>query len=310
MAFNYTVVEPNTVIQLLGNGNTIVDSTGRNITVVGNVNTGQGLYEESIVFDGLNDEITYADSNEFYFGDGRPFTFEAYVWMNQLPSVGGRYALFSQGDTLQSWAWVEIYNNGNNQVGLVLETASGAQNPIYAYLPVTNLVNNWNHIIVQKTAGGTTSMYFNCNKMTLTGSSSQVFRNYSGQFHIGRSFDGGWSLNGRMDVIRLSREIRYTGQTCTLPTENFSSASPTSTMSPTITSTSTPTLTSTVTQTPTQTETPTFTPTITNTVDSNTLAPLPTETPEVFEYSCESPKKVHFSIQNDGETILFWCDAE
>lgn len=261
-----------TVILLHGNSLPVVDESGRSWTNVGATFTEAGYFGGALSFNG-NQEINTADFADAWLGDGRPFTFDWWMKLDAFPASENKFSIYSQGTDPSHFLNIEIFMNGATPV-LVLETANGPIAVAIRNMPTLTL-NTWNHfaIVGNGTNNGFT-FYLNCNRLTSGYSNSLTFTNFSTPIRIGRHVNQGHGLPGDIDEFRLSRTVRFSGSTCTLPGAEYA---PGATVAPSSTAT--------VTNTPTMTftATPTFTPTITPTAsETPTRTPIPTATPLIF----------------------------
>ena len=267
------VNDSQTVILLHGNGLPVVDETGRTWTNVGVTFAPSGHFGGALSFNG-NQEINTPDFADSYLGDGRPFTFDWWMYLDSLPTSGNKYSVYSQGTDPSHFINVEIYMDGTTPV-LVLETANGGISVAIRNMP-TLTTNSWNHFAI--TGDGTNygfTFYLNCNRLTSGYSNPLNFVNYSTPVRIGRHVNQGHGVRGDIDEFRLSRTVRFSGPTCTLPASEYAPGV-----------TATPSHTATVTNTPASTFTPTITETMTVTptaTDIPTQTPFPTATPIVFK---------------------------
>lgn len=266
--------DPDTKILLQGNTLPITDETGRIWTNSG-VTVSASQYKfgwGSLAFNG-NAQITTADFADSYLGDGRPATFDWWMYLNALPISGNKISIYNQGTDITHFVNIEVFNNGG-RYALVLETANGGTSVAAQYL--TGLTTGtWHHYAVQKN-GSQYTFYQDCVLLTDGQINQLSFTNFSTPVRIGKFLNGGHGVNGFIDQFRLSRVIRFTGSTCTLPGENGGA-------------TSTPT----ITPTPTYTATPTFTPTV-------------TATPTNFLFSCPVGE-VQYNLL-DPQNMELWCE--
>lgn len=273
--------DPNTKILLHGNSLPIVDEAGRSWTNTRvTINTNQYKFGGgSLAFN--NSEITTADFPDSWLGNGDPFTFDWWMYLNALPVNQNKISIYNQGTDVSHFVNVEIFNN-KGRYALVLETANGGISVAARYL--TGLTTGtWNHFAIQK-SGSTYSFFQNCTALTEGQVNPLTFVNYTTPVRIGRFLNGGHGVNGLIDEFRLSRVARYTSG-CTLPTSEYGPAGPTAT--------------------PTYTPTPTFTPTATMTATA-TPTPTVTPTPTNFIFDCLG-LSVRF-LQLDDSRVELWCE--
>lgn len=266
------------VLLLHGNDLPVVDSAGRSWT-----NSGVTIDATNHVFGGgalsFNGSayLSSPDTPDSHFGDGRPVAMDVWVRLTQLPANQDKYVLYSQGSSITNFMLVELYNL-NGAMGIVIE---GSNQPAYAFLDSFD-VGEWHHLAIQKEAGNVYRMYQNCQELDVTGVFNIPYTNWSSPVYIGQFINGGARLRGQIDEFYLTRTVRFTGSSCTLPTDEYGAP--------------------TVTATPSNTPTATFTPTITRTpTPSNT--PAPTSTPTRIFISC--PVGMHWIplVPNDPRTV-------
>lgn len=253
-----TVYAADDVSLLHGNSLPVIDATGRTWTNSGaTIDTVNHVFGGgSLAFNG-SAFLSSPDNADSHFGDGRPVAMDFWVRLNQLPANQSKYVVYSQGTSYSSFMYVELYND-NGAMGLVIEGVNGSHAPVYAYLNSFD-IGEWHHLAIQKEIGNVYRMYQNCQELDATGVFNIPYTNWSSPVYIGQFFDGGLRLRGQLDEFYLTRTVRFTGSSCTLPTSEYGAPSVTVTPSrtPTATVTRTPTATPTITNTPLSTATPT-----------------------------------------------------
>jgi hypothetical protein len=279
------------VALLHGNSLPVTDATGRTWTNSGvTIDTVNKIFGAgSLAFDG-GDYLSSPDNADSHFGDGRPVAIDFWVRLNSLPANQDKYVIYSQGSSVSNFLLIELYNDNGN-MGIVIEGANGGHYPAYAYFNSFD-VGEWHHVAIQKEAGNVYRMYQNCAALSVTGVFNIPYTNWTSPVYVGQFINGGHKLRGQLDEFYLTRTVRFSGSSCTLPTGEYGAPSVTAT----------PSATPTVTLTPSPTLTPTMTATATAT---NTPGPTATPTPIVF--SCVFPE-VAVAVQIDPQHIHLTCE--
>jgi hypothetical protein len=204
------------------------DATGRTWTANGDaqIDSSQSKFGgASGLFDGSGDDLSTADSNDFYF-DG-DFTIDFWINFNSLASDATIYAQRVDANdrfvlVLSSYGVIE------------LRADSGGSNLFYFTKPVTFALNEWHHIAAVRSGND----YYLCyDGSCSTYNDTDALPNYSVPVHVASNGTGGNFLNGWLDEVRISKGIaRWTGD-FTPPTEEHSLTLPVPTATPTITPT-------------------------------------------------------------------------
>lgn len=279
------------VALLHGNSLPVVDSTGRTWTNSGaTLDTVNKVFGAAALSFNGSAYLSSPDNADSHFGDGRPVAMDFWVRLTQFPANQDKYVVYSQGSSISNFVLVELYNDNGN-MGIVIEGANGGHYPAYASLTSFD-VGEWHHLAIQKESGNTYRMYQNCQALSVTGVFNIPYTNWTSPVYIGQFINGGARLRGQLDEFYLTRTVRFSGSSCTLPTGEY--------VSPSVTAT--PAFTPTVTTTPLPTSTSTLTPTV-------TASPVPsaTSTPTPFVWTCTFPL-VAVSVPIDPQHIALTCE--
>lgn len=173
----------------------------------------------SLLLDGTDDYIHYADSDDWYFSGN--FTIDFWVRFTALPpnsapvhtydGLCGQY----QNDS-NNWS-LTIHNSGSGAMSLYLVSYSGGV-PTTAEASVSLSINTWYHVAIAKT-GSTVKMFLNGNALTVSG--ILTFANVAGALHIGHSCThsgNDYYHNGHIDEFRISNGVARWEANFTAPT--------------------------------------------------------------------------------------------
>lgn len=173
----------------------------------------------SLLLDGTDDYIHYADSDDWYFsGD---FTIDFWVRFAALPpnsfpvhtyaGLCGQYA-----DNANNWG-LKIHNSGSGALSLYFLSYPGGA-PTTAEASVSLSTNTWYHVAVVKT-GSTVKMFLDGTSLSVSG--SPTFANVAGALHVGHTCTHSGVddyLNGHIDEFRISKGIARWTANFTPPT--------------------------------------------------------------------------------------------
>lgn len=194
-------------------------SAPKTVTAYGNaIGTSTAkLGSGAAAFDGTNDYLELADSDDWHFGAGN-FTIECWV---RVKALGINQAVFAQ------WA------DGNNLLQIYIEDASNKLNFYYKqggtvvanYHSGTVFTTNiWYHIAVVRD-GTNLYIFVDGSKdgmTTTTAIGSTTLSNLSATLRIGERQDGGLDLNGYIDEMQISKGIARWTANFTPPTSEYS----------------------------------------------------------------------------------------
>jgi hypothetical protein len=222
--------DPNTVLLLHGNGTnnstTITDSSysPKTLTAVGNAKistTTSKFGVSSIAFDGSGDYLSVPYDSDFNFA-ATTWTFELWFRANSFSTAMTVMGKHTSGVDL------------DYQIDIMSTTSirfAYTKNPnfIYAAVPAMS-VDTWYHLAAVKDASGF-SIYLNGTRY-LGPTAISIPNNIGNNVIIGAS---SWNIpqgffNGYMDDIRLSKVARYSGASFTVPSAEFTDATPSPTL--------------------------------------------------------------------------------
>jgi hypothetical protein len=205
-----------TVLLLHCNGSdastTFTDSSplANTVTASGNaqLDTADKKYgTAAALFDGTTDYLSSADSAAWHFADG-DFTLECWVKTNGTPSenkiVIGQRA--GDGSTDKSWVW---YISPTLKLNLDFSTDGSAVTTTTSTSSIS--ASTWTHIAVVRS--GSTGYFFiggALDATTISFGSASLY-NSTAALGIGGRLDGGRSLDGWLDDVRITKGVaRYT----------------------------------------------------------------------------------------------------
>jgi hypothetical protein len=190
------------------NGTVRSQNNGRRFSAANISTTRSKFGGSSIYFDGVDDRVTL--SNPITRADNQDFTFEFWVnedFVQNCKYIGGQIQndIFIGHDTA-------VFSN---RLGMGIVGVGW-----YMDFGVTLAADTWYHICVQR-SGDTVYGYTNG---TLRVTHTSTFSNWD--FHwrnmvLGAEGEGNTPMNGYLDEIRLSSNVRYTTSGFTAPTEPF-----------------------------------------------------------------------------------------
>ena len=202
-----------------GSGQTIVDETGKTVSVYGNTTqsaTQSKFGGKSIYFDGTGDYLTTPDHADWDFGSG-DFTIDMWVRFDSAP---GDAAFYSQ------------YQNDSNYCYLMrlsgvvwFRFVTGLSHRANYHFTWTPVVDTWYHLALVRN-GSTCYIFVNGVSVSLTvdtafnGNLSGI----SSDLYIGTYGGGGYLFKGYMDEYRVSNGIARWTANFTPPTVAYSLA--------------------------------------------------------------------------------------
>lgn len=193
------------------NSTTITDSStfARTATVYdgAKISTAQSKFGgASMVLDGTNDYVDWADAEELRFGTG-DFTVEFWVRLTALPATASGSGLIGKrsnsGNTANAWC-ILLPTSGSGALAFQEITASGSTNNAFGG---TLSTATWYHIAVSR-SGSTVRGYVD-GVQQLSYSTTANFDGTGETLKVGRNGSG--YLNGYMEEIRITKGVaRYT----------------------------------------------------------------------------------------------------
>jgi hypothetical protein len=222
LAKGYTQGDPffsNVSLLLHGNGTngstTIIDSspTPKTVTAVGNaqISTAQSKFGgSSIVFDKVDDQLTFASSNDFAFETGN-FTIEAWTysrdvstaargWFQTSTTTGGLQANYNNGISIAQ---------GANSVGSALNGGIfvAIDGNYFGSNSAVLIANQWQHIAVTR-SGGTCRVFVDGTQVGSRASSANLT---GSNLVVGGYYSTLYLFDGYIDDLRITKGIaRYT----------------------------------------------------------------------------------------------------
>ena len=182
-------------------------STTKTITNGDAAGTGTyyNFYGGSMQFDGTNDYMTIADSDDFHFGAG-DFCIECWVKPN---SVSGSRRIFSQKQASESPDASLIFRTDNTKFNFYFQTGGGSDR-IYLNSGVKDLVQyEWYHLAA--TREGNTFRTFVNGEIDQTGTYAGTMPNITDAVQIGRRENNSEFWSGQMQDLRIYKGVaKYT----------------------------------------------------------------------------------------------------
>jgi hypothetical protein len=182
-------------------------STTKTITAsgVGGSLPNYNFYGSSSTFDGTNDYMSVADSDDFHFGNG-DFCIECWVKPN---SVSGSRRIYSQTESDGTPDASLIFRTDNTKLNFYFQVASGGDR-IYLNSGVKDLVQSkWYHVAV--TREGSTFRTFINGEIDQTGTYAGTMPNISDPPQIGRRENNSEFWSGEMQDLRIYKgAAKYT----------------------------------------------------------------------------------------------------
>jgi len=155
----------------------------------------------SLLFDGTNDVIN-ADSTVIPTGTTATWTVECWFYM-PATQTSTNYFFANNGSTGQDLA---LFIRSDSQIGLFINGT------ITGFFSGTGYIqaSTWHHLAW--TRDGNTCKIFIDGVERNSRTTGSTFETDIGNLRIGaETATGTWSLNGQMDLIRISDTVRYTG---------------------------------------------------------------------------------------------------
>ena len=156
-----------------------------------------GKVGQALRFDGVDDEVTMADSASWAFGGGG-FTITFWVYINAFPATGQRYGLISQGTDANTYMISYIHPNATLQIAVADDVSTISIN-----LYTNAIALGWNHVTLLRD-GNTFRNYINGVPHN-TESNTSAYPDMTGIVYVGRAIGGGndYRLTGLLDEVRI-----------------------------------------------------------------------------------------------------------
>lgn len=200
---------------------TFTDSSavGRAVTAAGNAQLDTAQFKfgtASALFDGADDRLSLADSDDWSFGTGA-FTIELQVRAASVAAAAELLSHRSAADINNFW-YVRLNTDGC--ISVVAVTGGTTITNIKTTLPIT--VGAWSHVAVVR-SGGTVKIWIDgANADTVTTNATTAWPNPAVPLYVGVAHDGLVNdYSGHLDEIRITKGVaRYTA-TFTPPAAAF-----------------------------------------------------------------------------------------
>lgn len=188
-------------------------SSPKTVTVNGNsqVDTAQKKFGTgSVIFDGIGDSLSIADSADWDFGTG-DFTVDFWVRIASYAAPNSGPMLISR---IQDPAGTEDFSIDCSATDMTVKFG-GAQVLAHSSGPS---VGAWTHIAISRTG---TNLFLFVDGVIVDSDTNSTDITYSTPFFIGSSYNGNQALNGHMDEIRISKGIGRWTSNFTPPTAEY-----------------------------------------------------------------------------------------
>jgi hypothetical protein len=202
-----------------GTGSTFTDNSSNSNVITANGSVTQSTAQskfggKSILFTSSNSFLTFPSSNIFNFSND--FTIEAWVY----PTSYVTYATILEGRTsasYQNYVCGLYYTGGVYRLDFVNDGGAGTR---LTASSTSVALNQWSHIAFVR-SGSTLACYVNGTKDSTTVSYSSSLTNASSTLTIGKNVDGNY-FDGYIDDYRITKMVRYSGSSFTVPSSAFS----------------------------------------------------------------------------------------
>lgn len=173
------------------NGATVSATTGANASAVNTNGTGlsytEGLIDQAISFDGVDDSLTSANTTLSIGTNDRAFSF----WINPT-NVGAEQGLFFHGTNTNTTGFgATLLTNGT------LRVVGGGTQVCDSPAGVINF-GNWNHVVISYDGGAVDIVYITVNGAT-TNCTGRNWNTAGGNLLIGSSLTVAQTFSGKMD---------------------------------------------------------------------------------------------------------------
>lgn len=223
-----------TVLLLHGDGvdgsTVIIDSStsGKAVTYVGgnvHIDTAQSVFGgASILFDGTNDYICLADSDDWYFGTG-DWTIDFWFRMDDLPGAGAYYSILQQwkkGDGGENNRWVLSVTNDSGNLQWTYINEDNNSNTIDVRKTQTSpSADTWYHFAITR-ASNVHRMFIDGVQIGTDVTDATAHANRTGSLYIGCAPDATCDYKGWIDELRISKGIARWTANFTPPAKAYS----------------------------------------------------------------------------------------
>ncbi len=207
------------------------EATPKTVTANGNAQIDTAQYKfgtASGLFDGTNDYLTIADSDDFYFaGD---FTIDFWVRFSQVPAAGATQYMgfFDQEDASGYYQQMKVYYNApNSWYWHYVVSKSGGGAIIFERQVTSFNANQWYHMALVR-SGDSWYWFRDGIQMETTGTVSGTPTNVQDTAYIGTWEDLSYDFYGWLDEFRISKGIARWTADFTPETAAYSTAETTS----------------------------------------------------------------------------------
>ena len=207
------VNDSNTVLLLHMDGTnastTFTDDNGsrlqNGVSAIGNaqVDTAQSKFGgASFLSDGTTDYLRIKTNSNFEFSSSSTFTVECWLRTTAVNNYATIFGKYTASGSFNGWGFEISPNNSK------LEFWDGVA--WRAFNASTLTTNTWHHAAVVCNAGSC-KMYFNGTEQTTTFTLTSSVVNTTTDLFVGARADGLFSFTGHLDEVRISNNVRYTG---------------------------------------------------------------------------------------------------
>ena len=156
----------------------------------------------TLVFDGVNDYISFSDAPNLLFLDRTPYTLEAWFYITTNPYGSQTYTgIFNRENTFEGSRdgynlW--LHPTSNNEMTLTSERYQSGENRNVSHTVTNSILNSWQHICVTYNGvGNTLRMYYNTDLVSSNSNANGKLVNDSKTLEIGKRNSDGY-FNGRL----------------------------------------------------------------------------------------------------------------
>ena len=192
------------------NSNVFLDDS--EARVYGKFGTGAGY------FDGTGDYLSIPDSDDWNFGTG-DFTIEGFFFPVSTTGTGVLFTSRTNGSSYGGF----VLSRTNNALttSLSMSSTGSSWNIISNTGSVSMNLNNWNHIVLNRSGASIMVFVNGVSDSSLSATSSLAIYNDSAPFKIGGDSDSNY-FNGYVDEFRISKGIARWTSNFTPPTSAYS----------------------------------------------------------------------------------------
>jgi hypothetical protein len=209
-------IDANTVFCF--HADSLADTQGHPLTAFGDakIDSAQSKFGGSaLLLDGTGDYLSSPDSPDWAFGSG-DFTLECWLNLANVATLNQAIlAQFSSGPGQYSWM---LRYNGASGIGFYVSGDGTALTTVAnAWVPVAG---TWYHVAAVR-SGTSLLVFVNGVLLATTGTFSGPLFDSNQPLTIGGNAAGGWSLNGSLDEVRISKGIARWTSNFSVPTAPY-----------------------------------------------------------------------------------------